>query len=124
MRTVGLIFASGLWATLVFLFTLDLSFPDDALLERARWELNESTSGEWDFQASKAGLWRWSGLKVDDLTLYHGKKRNLRRKRSSDDGRQETPPTQVAHFDHLKVRADLPALLGGRQAAIFDFSAF
>lgn len=62
--------AGGLvWFGLLFVITFFLTFPRDAVIERARWEVAERSGGSYSLELGDLGPW-WLGAAASDVKLY------------------------------------------------------
>lgn len=110
--------AGAIAATFVgFLVGLHVHFPSTAALERLRYEVQERSDGDWGLEASSLGLYRLSGVTLDDVTLYKVKKSRFHR-RGEDEKPPEVNPWLAAQ--RLSARLELLPLLRGGTMVDFD----
>ena len=120
MRTLTLGLAMSLWGLVVFVVGLHVNFPSEALLDRARWEVQDRSDGAWALDAHDARLWRLTGIEVDDATLLQVPRQS---RRDAEDGEAlELEP--VVRVDSLAARVHLLPLLTGTQELGFLASVF
>jgi len=100
-----------------FVVGLHVHFPSEAALERLRYEVQDRSNGDWGLDASDLGLYRLTGVTLDDVTLYKVKKSRFRRH-----GEDERPPEVSAWLaaDRLSARLELLSLLRGGTMVDFD----
>ncbi len=92
-----LFLAGGLvWFGFLFVVTFFLTFPSDAVVERARWEVADRSGGAYSLDLDDLGPW-WLGASASDVKLYSVP-------RSGD-------PTLALLAEDLRVRAGLFSLL-------------
>lgn len=108
MRAILLGFGSLAMSALGFGLGLHVTFPDDLALKRLQWEIQDRSRDEWALAASDLDLWMFTGVSLDDATLYKVKKSRFRRNADN-----EKPPEINAflHFDRLRARLQPSALL-------------
>ena len=70
MRTLLMVIGGFAWFIFLFVVTLVLTFPSDAVVERARWEVMERSGGAYALELSDLGLW-WVGVSAQDVKLFH-----------------------------------------------------
>ena len=61
IRYIGIGVGALLWGLVVFALALRIHFPDEALIERAQWEVQSSSKGEWLLKVEDAAPWRMTG---------------------------------------------------------------
>ena len=134
MRIILWIAGAVVWGVVVFLVALHVHFPSDAVLDRAKYEVEVGSDGGWAIDAAGLDLWRVTGLSADELIVYSvesekRRKRRVRRRSSGsddvDNAEDEAPDPlrakPVLRFDSLRARlAVLPMILGDRR---LDFDA-
>ncbi len=65
-----LVIAGGLfWFVFLFLITFFFTFPSDAVVERARWEVSERSNGQYSLELDDLGPW-WLGASATGVKLY------------------------------------------------------
>jgi len=65
-----LLIAGGLfWFGFLFLVTFFITFPSDAVVERARWEVSERSNGQYSLELDDLSPW-WLGASAADVKLY------------------------------------------------------
>ncbi len=69
IRRLAVIAAAVLWGLMVFLCTGTLSFPGDALAERAVYEAERQSRGAYRLELGELKPW-WLGLKTSSFKLY------------------------------------------------------
>ena len=109
------------WGAVVFVVAISVHFPQRAILDRARWELQERSAGDYAFDATRVAPWMGSGLVFDNLVLYSVDKPRRRRPSDEDMGANARP---IFRADHLSFRAQLLPLLSGRKQAAFKADLF
>ena len=120
MRTLAVGFVVGLWGLVVFVVGLHVNFPSEALLDRARWEVQDRSDGAWALDAQDARLWRLTGIEVDDAPLLQVPRQS---RRDAEDGEAvELQP--LVRVDSLAARVHLMPLLTGTQELGFLASIF
>ncbi len=120
MRTLAVGMVVGLWGLVVFVVGLHVNFPSEALLDRARWEVQDRSDGAWALDAQDARLWRLTGIEVDDATLLQVPRQS---RRDAEDGEAvELQP--LIRVDSLAARVHLMPLLTGTQELGFLASVF
>jgi len=100
----------------VFTVAMHVHFPGEAIVERARWEIQNNSDGAYALEASGASWWMPGGVTFNDATLLSVDKR--RRSRGNDEGSTATP---MFRADSASVRLALLPLLGGTQ--IIEYAA-
>jgi type II secretion system protein N len=115
IKTIGIAAGASAWGLAVFGIALHVHFPEEPLIEQLRWQIQESSGGEWLLSAEGASPYRLTGIALEDVILFKAEKK---RRRSSDDN----PPavTPVLRSDSVAVRAKPLSLLSGSQAASFS----
>ena len=99
------------WGAAIFVVGLHVNFPSQALMERARWEVQDRSDGAYALDAVDARLWRLTGLQVEDAVLYKVPPR-ARGRNADEDGPKAMPLVRV---DSLAARVRLLPLLTGKQ---------
>jgi type II secretion system protein N len=69
IQRIAIVVAGLAWAFLVFLCTGYLSFPGDAVAERAEVEVKAASRGAYELELNPVSPW-WLGLSTDSLKLY------------------------------------------------------
>lgn len=118
-RTAIMVVLGFAWLLVTFVAGLMFHFPEQSLIERLRWEVQNNTDGEMALQAEGARLWRLSGVSLNDVTLLKVPT-NTRRRGNDDD---ETA-SALFRADHVSARAELLSLLRGDVAAQFQTEVF
>ena len=103
------------WATVAFGAGLFITFPEDALLKRLRYEVQEASGGEMALTASSARPWRLTGVALSDVTLLSVPKAKRGRR-----AEEPEPPTPMLTSSSVAARVELLSLLRGKQAARFS----
>lgn len=130
MRNLAIAGASALVGTVSFFAALVVHFPEEALIERLQYELQERGGGGWALQASGARPWLPLGITLTDVILLEvdkprAKPKRRKRKDAEDEAAEEDSaaikavPFMRASAASIRL-ALLPNLLGKQQ---FDFSA-
>lgn len=114
-RYVLLVLGAIAWGLLVFGVALNVHFPEEALLKRLRWEVQNATNGATLLKASGASPWRMSGVTLSDVQVYQGKANSRRGRQANNDD----PPKLMLVASAASVRVEPLALLQGEQAARF-----
>jgi len=96
MRRFLLLVGGISWFGFLFVVTFFLTFPTDAVVERARWEVAERSNGQYSLELGDLGPW-WVGASASDVKLYNTP-------RSGD-------PTLALLANDLRVRAGVFSLL-------------
>lgn len=102
IRKIGWAVLAFGWVTLVFLFTLWLTFPSDAVVQRLMYEANARSGGRRSVQIGSAAPY-WFGLKLRDVRLFDQDPRNA-----------DAPPTLVAASDVVAASVNPFGLARGR----------
>ena len=115
MKNLMFAAGAGLWGALVFLFALQVHFPSTTAIERAKWEVQEQTKGAWAIEADDAGIWRLSGLRLENLVVS-----------SITKGRRGDPTTSAPflRLDEARARVSILPLLMGTIDGMFDLRLF
>lgn len=128
IRNLAIAGASALTGTVCFFAALVVHFPEEALIQRLQYELQERGGGGWALEAGGARPWLPLGVTLTDVVLLEvekAKPRARRRKNKDADTEGEGSPAAKAipflRASAASVRlALLPNLLGKRQ---IDFDA-
>lgn len=117
IRTLLIGALASLWGTVVFVVGLHVNFPSSSLLDRARWEVQDRSEGDYALDATEARLWRLTGIEVDDAVLYRV---------PPDRGRRDEGPVAVpvVRVDSLAARVQLLPLISGKQTLGFLAEVF
>ena len=110
MHRLALSLGASALSLVVFITALHVHFPGDAIVERARWEVQNGSNGDYALEASGAGWWMPGGITLTDATILKIDK--SRRTRSDDEGTSGTP---MFTADSASVRLALLPLLSGTQ---------
>ncbi len=94
----------------VFTVAMHVHFPGDAIVERARWEIQNASGGDYALEASGARWWMPGGVTFTDASILSID--NKRRTRGAEDGVTGKPMFQA---DSASVRLALLPLLRGTQ---------
>ena len=120
-RYIGLALATSAWGLLIFTLALRVHFPEEELIDRLRWEVQEASGGELVLEASGASPWHLIGVAVEDAALYRAVKPLRKRK-----GEEAPPPAPQLFLASQQVAVRLAplALLTGRQEVVFDAALY
>lgn len=146
IRRIVHIGVGAIYGGVVFLGGLHLFFPDDAVLERLRYEVSERSANAWAISAADLDLWHMTGFSFDDLKLlkttrppYKPSARRAIKKPIGEenfDGEDEAVPVadepastedtiqaeEIFSASHAGVRLRLLPLLIGRISAKYDIA--
>jgi len=101
MLTRILLIIGGLvWCTLVFVLTVWLTFPSQAIVDRLAYAIQEGTGGDYALKATGASPY-WLGLTLYDVELIAPGPRNL-------------PGTQLLQARSLSARTSLASAFSSR----------
>jgi len=101
-----------------FTVAMHVHFPSDAVVERARWEIQEASGGSYALEAESASWWMPGGVTFTDAVLLSVDQPT--RRQSLDD----VPPvggSPLFRADTLSARLALLPLIGGER--ILQFAA-
>jgi type II secretion system protein N len=133
MRILAIGLGALVWGAGVFLLALHVHFPDEALLQRLQFELQDRTKGAWALQASDVDPWMLTGLSFDDAVLFSvdsprptPKRRKKGKAAEEEEGPEEKPlqGTPWLRADTLRARVGLLSLLRRDTEVIFDADAY
>ncbi len=89
-----------IWFAMVFVVSLQLTFPSELAAQRASWEVKERTAGAWSAELASVSPW-WVGGSAQDVVFRLG----------SEPGEDGTPPPAILRADALSARVGLVSLL-------------
>lgn len=96
MKRLLLVGAGALWFLLVFFVSFRLTFPSDAVADRIRYEVQETTDGAWVLDLRSVRPW-WIGAAADGIRVF----------KAEPGGEQ----TLAMAADSAKVRVGLTSLM-------------
>jgi type II secretion system protein N len=99
---------SSLFGMAVFTVAMHIHFPSDAIVERARWEVQNGSDGAYALEASGARWWMPGGVTLSDATLL-----SVDQKRRSRDAEDGTTASPLFRADSASIRLALLPLLQG-----------
>lgn len=103
---------------LVFIGAMHLHFPSEAVVERARYAVQDGSKGKWALEASDASWWMPGGVTLSDVTVFRTE--GARRRPSADES-GPIPGSIFMRSDSVSARVALLPLLSGQQ--MLDFVA-
>jgi type II secretion system protein N len=110
MNRLTLSLGASALSLVVFIVALHVHFPGDAVVERARWEVQNLTDGDLALEASGAGWWMPGGITLHDASLIKIDK--SRRTSDDDDG---SSGSRLFTAQSASARLALLPLLSGTQ---------
>ncbi|MFT5681914.1 MAG: type II secretion system protein N, partial [Myxococcota bacterium] len=116
IKTIAMGAGASVWGLAVFGIALHVHFPEESLIERVRWQVEEGSGGAWLLDAEGASPYRMTGVSLSDVTLFKAEKK--RRRRGDDDTPAAASP--FLRSESVSVRAKPLSLLTGSQAASFS----
>ena len=131
-QIIGVGLAAAAWGLIAFGLGLRVHFPEEQLIERLQWEVQERSGGDFALQAGSASPWRMTGVTLKDAVLLRVDKPSPRRRRPRRGAEEEAEEPEEAAADaaptegevylraeELALRVEPLALLSGEQAAVF-----
>ncbi len=125
----GIVSAAG---ALSFGLGFNVHFPSDAVLDFARWQIQQSSGGAWALDADDASWWMPAGVHLSDATLFKvdaPKSRRKKRAKPEDASAGDVLAAPLAAVPFLRaedvsLRLALLPLLTGRTALEFALDAY
>jgi type II secretion system protein N len=100
IQRIAFIIGGLLWCVLVFIGSLWLTFPSQAIVDRLAYQVQEASGGDYALRAASAGPW-WAGLRLNDVRLIA-------------EGGRGKPSSVLLDARSVRARTSPFSLLGGR----------
>jgi len=124
IRHLGLGVATLCWSLVVFSTALRFHFDSDTAIDWLRWQVQDSSDGQYAIEIGDANPWRLLGIELTDLDVYSVERARGRRARTNEDGTHNATITQIGALPNIAVAMRPASFLRGDMAVDYRAELF